>query len=296
MVFPEAAGILFTADPVSGNRTVVSIGAGFGLGEAFVSGLVNAGNYRVRAGRIIGRQIATQTKELRASPSGGTEEQPIEPARQHTQTLTDSQILRLELHDKLGRTAGVVAGNRFSKDVCAELTSAWARPATLKSLDQVDVLMAGALRTVLKRRDFVASLARGRTSMLDFGEGGPLPIVRQYLKLSREDDPGVVPGLIAYTEQRVEAEAAGLAGRGFIKEPEDVYFLSIEEFRHAVNTGELDYSTVTQRREAHETYRKLVPPRVITSEAPWWPASTAFPPSSAWRVPPSASRTAGASG
>ncbi|MGW3348804.1 rifamycin-inactivating phosphotransferase [Nonomuraea rubra] len=575
MVFPEAAGILFTADPVSGNRTVVSIDAGFGLGEAFVSGLVNADNYRVRAGRIIGRQIATQTKELRASPSGGTEEQPIEPARQHTQTLTDSQILMLEslgrrveahfgrpqdiewalhdgtfhvlqsrpittlypvppshdgknhvyvsyghrqmmtdafaplglsffalLHDKLGRTAGVVAGNRFYKDVSAELTSAWARPATLKSLDQVDVLMAGALRTVLKRKEFVASLARGRTSMLDFGEGGPLPIARQYLKLSREDDPGVVPDLIAYTEQTVErcrqglegksgdelfqyiiddhavlaeltfdprsvaaafvgiqavnwvnkhleawlgvrnaadaiarsadhnvvaamgldlldvadvvrehpdvmryletarrdtffaglgeldggaavrdalqdylrtygmhcagdidltrtrwsedptllvplllgnirnfppgerrrrveqgraeaeramndllarlrdlpggarkarraarkmslirhfigyreyskhslllryelykralmAEAAGLADRGVIKEPEDVYFLSIEEFRHAVNTGELDYSTITQRREAHETYRKLTPPRVITSE------------------------------
>ncbi|MFI6395915.1 rifamycin-inactivating phosphotransferase [Nonomuraea sp. NPDC050540] len=286
MVFPEAAGIMFTADPVSANRAVVSIDAGFGLGEAFVSGLVNADNYRVRAGRIIGTKIAEQTKELRARPDGGTEEHPVEPARQNAQTLDDARILRLEtlgraieahfgapqdiewalrdgefhilqsrpittlypvppaadgknhvyisyghrqmmtdafaplglsffelLHDKLGRTAGVVAGNRFYKDVSAELTSFWARPATLKSLDQVDVLMAGALRAVLKREDFTASLARGRTSMLDFGAGGPLPIVRQYLKLAREDDPGVVPALIAHTEKTVERLRREIAGK-----------------------------------------------------------------------------------
>ena len=42
MVFPHAAGILFTADPVTSNRKVASVEAGFGLGEALVSGLVNA--------------------------------------------------------------------------------------------------------------------------------------------------------------------------------------------------------------------------------------------------------------
>jgi phosphoenolpyruvate synthase/pyruvate phosphate dikinase len=41
MVFPQAAGILFSADPVSANRKVLSIDASFGLGEAMVSGLVN---------------------------------------------------------------------------------------------------------------------------------------------------------------------------------------------------------------------------------------------------------------
>ncbi len=38
MVFPRVAGILFTADPVTSNRKVVSIDASFGLGEALVSG------------------------------------------------------------------------------------------------------------------------------------------------------------------------------------------------------------------------------------------------------------------
>ncbi|MDF2593100.1 MAG: pyruvate phosphate dikinase PEP/pyruvate-binding protein, partial [Clostridia bacterium] len=51
MVFPEAAGILFTADPVTSNRKVVSIDASFGLGEALVSGLVSADIYKVRKGK-----------------------------------------------------------------------------------------------------------------------------------------------------------------------------------------------------------------------------------------------------
>ena len=37
MVFSQAAGILFTADPVTSNRKVTSVEAGFGLGEALVS-------------------------------------------------------------------------------------------------------------------------------------------------------------------------------------------------------------------------------------------------------------------
>ena len=38
MVFPQASGILFTADPVTGNRKVATVEAGFGLGEALVAG------------------------------------------------------------------------------------------------------------------------------------------------------------------------------------------------------------------------------------------------------------------
>ncbi|MDW2796426.1 PEP/pyruvate-binding domain-containing protein, partial [Clostridium boliviensis] len=53
MVNPEVSGILFTADPLSGNRRVVSIDASFGLGEAIVSGKVSADLYQVKEGRIL---------------------------------------------------------------------------------------------------------------------------------------------------------------------------------------------------------------------------------------------------
>jgi pyruvate,water dikinase len=53
MVVPSASGVLFTADPVSGNRTVATVDAVPGLGEALVSGLVNPEAYRVRDGEIV---------------------------------------------------------------------------------------------------------------------------------------------------------------------------------------------------------------------------------------------------
>ena len=55
MVFPQAAGVLFTADPVTSNRKVVSVEAAFGLGEALVSGRVNADVYRVRDSEIVAK-------------------------------------------------------------------------------------------------------------------------------------------------------------------------------------------------------------------------------------------------
>jgi phosphoenolpyruvate synthase/pyruvate phosphate dikinase len=77
MVLPQAAGILFTADPVTGNRKVSSIEAVFGLGEALVSGLVNADGYKVRDGQV------------------------LEKTERHDRpVLTDAQIVRLA---RLGR-------------------------------------------------------------------------------------------------------------------------------------------------------------------------------------------------
>jgi phosphoenolpyruvate synthase/pyruvate phosphate dikinase len=58
MVPAHAAGILFTADPVTSNRNVAAVEAVFGLGEALVSGLVNPDRYTVRDGEIVGREIA----------------------------------------------------------------------------------------------------------------------------------------------------------------------------------------------------------------------------------------------
>jgi len=64
MVFPQAAGILFTADPATGNRKVASVEASFGLGEALVSGRVNADVYKVRDGEVVARTIATKQPAL----------------------------------------------------------------------------------------------------------------------------------------------------------------------------------------------------------------------------------------
>lgn len=96
MVFPQVAGILFTADPVTGNRKVLSVDASFGLGEALVSGLVNADNYRVRDGKVIDKNISTKKLAIYALEDGGTKEQEIEAEWQNRQVLKDEQILQLE--------------------------------------------------------------------------------------------------------------------------------------------------------------------------------------------------------
>ncbi len=95
MLFPQAAGILFTADPVTSNRKVVSIEASFGLGEALVAGLVNADVYKVRDGDIAARAVAAKQLAIHASPAGGTRELAIEPESQQQPALTDAQIVRL---------------------------------------------------------------------------------------------------------------------------------------------------------------------------------------------------------
>jgi phosphoenolpyruvate synthase/pyruvate phosphate dikinase len=100
MLFPQAAGILFTADPVTSNRKVVSIEASFGLGEALVSGLVNADVYKVRDGEVVAKAVATKQLAIHALPAGGTQELAIEPESREQPALTDAQIVRLA---QLGR-------------------------------------------------------------------------------------------------------------------------------------------------------------------------------------------------
>lgn len=95
MVFPEASGIMFTADPITGNRRLLSIDAGFGLGEAMVSGLVSADGYRVRDGKIVEKRIARQTEAVYGRPGGGTEMRPVDPDQQQSPVLADEHILQL---------------------------------------------------------------------------------------------------------------------------------------------------------------------------------------------------------
>ena len=95
MVFPHAAGILFTADPVTGNRKVATVDASFGLGEALVSGLVNPDVFTVRHGEIVAKAIAAKQRAVHALPAGGTQEVAIDSQRQEQPALTDAQVVRL---------------------------------------------------------------------------------------------------------------------------------------------------------------------------------------------------------
>lgn len=95
MVLAEAAGILFTADPVSGHRGTLTIEAGFGLGEALVGGLITADLYRVdRKTRAIKElRVGDKAVAIRPQPDGGTVTEEL-PAAQRTARVLDDAALQ----------------------------------------------------------------------------------------------------------------------------------------------------------------------------------------------------------
>lgn len=72
LVVPDVSGVFFKADPITGDRTVSTIEATFGMGEALVSGLVSVALYQVRPGTIITEKIASKQVSIDPVPSGGT--------------------------------------------------------------------------------------------------------------------------------------------------------------------------------------------------------------------------------
>jgi rifampicin phosphotransferase len=90
MVEAEAAGVMFTADPVGGWRDRVVISAAWGLGESVVSGSVTPDSIVVEkeTGRVLSRE--TKDKEVMSVyTESGTQEQPVPIARRREEVLDD---------------------------------------------------------------------------------------------------------------------------------------------------------------------------------------------------------------
>jgi rifampicin phosphotransferase len=138
MVFPQAAGIVFTADPVTGNRKVATVDASFGLGEALVSGLVNPDVYTVRDGGVVTKAVAAKQLAIHASPAGGTQVLPIDPQRQEQPALTDAQVVRLvqlgrRIEAHFGRPQDIewcLAGDEFQIVQSRPITTLFPIPET----------------------------------------------------------------------------------------------------------------------------------------------------------------------
>lgn len=92
----EAAGILFTANPVTGRRDETVISAAWGLGEAVVGGLVTPDTLTVAkaSGAIVDRQIADKTI-MTVRTAEGTTEQPVPDALRHVAVLSDAAAAAL---------------------------------------------------------------------------------------------------------------------------------------------------------------------------------------------------------
>ncbi len=96
MVAADAAGVAFSADPVSGKRSVAVVGGVWGLGSGLVSGDCDADTWQVsRTGEIISRKIAAKSQaHRRADGSGeGVRTETIVEPKNLQPCLADEQIL-----------------------------------------------------------------------------------------------------------------------------------------------------------------------------------------------------------
>jgi phosphohistidine swiveling domain-containing protein len=96
LVPAEAAGILFTANPLTGARDQVIINAAWGLGEAIVGGLVTPDSFVVgkASGKIIEQQIS-EKDVMTVRILEGTHEEPVPTDRRTRPVLSPAQAAEL---------------------------------------------------------------------------------------------------------------------------------------------------------------------------------------------------------
>ncbi len=97
MIPAEVSGILFTADPISGNRGEAIINASWGLGEAIVSGLVSPDTFTASKddGLVVKRQVAVKERLIEYGEQGGTIERETTAEHRDLPALSDGQVSEL---------------------------------------------------------------------------------------------------------------------------------------------------------------------------------------------------------
>jgi len=96
LVPAEAAGILFTTNPLNGRHDEIVINAAWGLGEAVVGGAVTPDTITVTRlkGRVIRRETSAK-QVMTVCAQTGTEEQPVPDFLKNKAVLSDNQAAEL---------------------------------------------------------------------------------------------------------------------------------------------------------------------------------------------------------
>jgi pyruvate,water dikinase len=96
MVDAEAAGILFTVNPINGRRDEVVINAAWGLGESIVGGLVSPDTILAdkATGKVQKYTLAEKTV-ITVRTEKGTREIPLEDGRRHSKVMNEADVIAL---------------------------------------------------------------------------------------------------------------------------------------------------------------------------------------------------------
>ncbi len=162
MVNASVAGVMFTANPVTGRRAETVIDASPGLGEAVVSGAVNPDHFVVdkETGEIVERRLGDKRLVILATPGGGTRHQTRESG-DSAPCVTDAAVRALvALGQKVQAHYGSPQDTEWAIDEGGALWLTQARPIT--TLFPLPVVP----RSTGLRIFFCFSLAQGLTRPL----------------------------------------------------------------------------------------------------------------------------------
>jgi len=97
MVNSRCSGVMFTRSPTTGDRSVITIEASWGLGSSIVSGEVTPDKFVVNkiTGDFSAKDIANKTMEHVPDEDGGVLELPIKADRQNIPSISDDEVKAL---------------------------------------------------------------------------------------------------------------------------------------------------------------------------------------------------------
>jgi pyruvate,water dikinase len=96
LVASDVSAVIFSANPVTGNRDEIMINASWGLGESIVGGTVTPDTFIVRKSdlAITNRTIADK-QHMTVSTSGGTHEVEVPRFLRNETSLNDEQVIEM---------------------------------------------------------------------------------------------------------------------------------------------------------------------------------------------------------
>ena len=97
MIQSEASGIAFSVHPITEDRNQLIVEAGYGLGEAIVSGAITPDSYVVEKEprKIIDTNVNTQKRGIFKKADGGNEWKELSEPKASSQVLNEKEILEL---------------------------------------------------------------------------------------------------------------------------------------------------------------------------------------------------------
>jgi phosphohistidine swiveling domain-containing protein len=107
---PDASGVVFTQDPVTGESGRLTVNVSLGLGEGVVAGLVPSDTFIISKNEreIISREVNSKTEKVDLAPQIGSRLVSVNEDIQKLPALTDPQLSDLHLlSDQVGRLFAV---------------------------------------------------------------------------------------------------------------------------------------------------------------------------------------------